>query len=193
MSKMHFLNQKGFHPANKANQLLVWQAEQKLIEDKKRERERQKILDEERSFNNNRNFVEQSSTKLKELGFMYRPPPGMMDNKQKEEEEKLRKEEEQSDALVNKPTTEEPPVTETPSNDRESGESDPKGNFELNWEEFSDPEEAFLATLSRKDKKLLLRELRREAKREKKEKKEKKERKRKQSDSHSEDRHSKRK
>jgi len=88
MSALYFLNQKSFHPNNKANQRKIWIAQQKASENEKKEKERKKQLDEEHQLQgqlNTMNPLERQKTKA-QLNFMYQPPPGLMLPTEKKEE-----------------------------------------------------------------------------------------------------------
>lgn len=81
---LKFLNLKGWHPSNKANQKRIWIAEQKARDQQQKERE---AADEVRKSADLQRFQQLAAAKgdpeaarrmeVQQVGFMYAPPPGL--------------------------------------------------------------------------------------------------------------------
>jgi len=68
---MQFMNQKSFHPANKANLKKLWVAEQKAKDDTQREKVRTEELNKERGLMRQRS---KRKSEIEQLDFMYNIP-----------------------------------------------------------------------------------------------------------------------
>ncbi|RLN51010.1 hypothetical protein BBJ28_00023704 [Nothophytophthora sp. Chile5] len=92
---LKFLNLKGWHPANKANQKRIWIAEQTAKDKEQRERE---AAAEVRKDADTRHYQEIAAARgdedaarrmsSQQVGFLYAPPPGLLKDKEQETRER---------------------------------------------------------------------------------------------------------
>jgi CBF1 interacting corepressor len=81
---LKFLLTKSFHPATKSNQRRVWIAEQKQVDQKKREEESKKQFEAEQNYWGNRQFIGLTDKEValkkqqRAVAFMYQAPPGYL-------------------------------------------------------------------------------------------------------------------
>jgi hypothetical protein len=94
MSALLFLCKKNFHPGRNQNKKKVWLAEQEAAQREQKERERNKLVNEE----NQRNILKYGSAATASLDFMYAPPPGYVGEKERLQLEQRKKEKEERDA-----------------------------------------------------------------------------------------------
>ena len=84
---MKYMSGKSYHPKNQENQRKVWVAEQREKERGQKEKDKQRLLQQERNKESLFTSGTSKDPKHSQVGFMYQPPPGFTAVMEKEKEQ----------------------------------------------------------------------------------------------------------